>query len=279
MSGSNRIITFQVGGEILVNSTLEISGRNNITIDGSTAPSPGITITAANSSVESALVYIRSSHDIIMRHIRISDAQDPDTGDNLRINYSSYNIIIDHCSFRRAADGNFDIAGDSHDITIQWCVIADTYKNQLIRTNVSNLSLHHNLYVHGDERNPQFQEDTTNFDFVNNVLFDWDTNYGIRVREGSSGNIVKNYFQPGGRSDVSHTVVIRDDAGPVYCEGNVLPSGGSCESTTDERFEAPAITEMTAEEAYDAVLDEAGACPRDIVDEDYIEDVIHGDGF
>ena len=37
------------------------------------------------------------------------DAPDADTGDNLRIWDFAHHIVIDHCSFRRAGDGNVDI--------------------------------------------------------------------------------------------------------------------------------------------------------------------------
>ena len=168
VSQSNRYVTFAVGGTIELEETLRITG-SAITIDATEAPSPGITITAAHSGVVAALLDLRGASHIIVRNIRVIDAPDTDTGDNLRIWEYAHHIVIDHCSFRRAGDGNVDIVRDAHDITIQWCILADTVKNSLIAERCYNISLHHNLYTLGDERNPQV-DDTTFVDFVNNVV-------------------------------------------------------------------------------------------------------------
>lgn len=271
VSASNRVVSFAVGGTIPLESTVRITGHN-ITIDGSSAPPPGVTVTAAHSGVVSSLFDIRGAHDVIVRHIRVADAPDVDTGDNLRIWDGAYNIVIDHCSFRRAGDGNIDICIDAHDITIQWCILAETVKNSLIRTGVSNISLHHNLFVLGDERNPQF-DDAASVDMVNNVIYGWSSNYGTRTRNGTTANLVKNHYIPDAGSDGSDAVVIAGDSGPVYMEGNVLPYGCPASGTTGTRFDAPPVTEMSPEDALYAVLYEAGAFPRDLEDTGYIAQV------
>ncbi len=268
LAGSNRNVTFAVGGTIELASTIRISG-SFVTIDGTTAPSPGITITAANSGVTGALLDLKECHDIIVRNIRICDAPDPDLGDNLRIWDDAYNVVIDHCSFRRGGDGALDISDRAHDVTVQWCIIAETVKNSLIRTDLHNLSLHHNLYVGGDERNPQL-DDADYVDMVNNVICDWASNYGTRIRNGSTANLVKNYYLATPRSDESDAVIINTDAEGVYMSGNIMPNScGAC-GTTGVRYPAPAVTEMGPTEALSAVLSEAGAWPRDSEDQSYI---------
>ncbi len=268
---SNRTVIFTVAGTIELASTIRIAGHH-ITVDGGTAPAPGITITAAHSGVSNALLELRGCHDVIVRHLRICDAPDTNTGDNLRIWDGVYNVVIDHCSVRRAGDGCLDISDDSHDITVQWCIIAETVKNSLIRTNLTNISLHHNLYITGDERNPQL-DDASVVDMVNNVIFDWSSSYGTRIRNGSTVNLVKNYYIAGPRSDQSDAVVIESDAGGVYMEGNIIPPACPAEGTTGSRYEAPPVTEMDPEDALEAVLAEAGAFPRDAEDEDYASGV------
>jgi len=269
LSSSNRNITFSVGGTIALASTIRVEGHH-ITVDASSAPAPGITITAANSGVTSALLEVKLGHDVILRHLRICDAPDPDTGDNLRIWDSAYNVVVDHCSFRRAGDGNVDISDGAHDVTVQWCILAEAYKNSLIRTDVSNISLHHNLYVHGDERNPQL-DDATFVDMVNNVIYDWAGNYGTRLRNAASANIVANSYIVGPRSDPQDAIVIYDNPGAIYISGNVIPPACQVEATTTTRLPAPNVTEMSANNALWAVLDEAGASPRDDEDRDYVE--------
>jgi len=270
VSQSNRYVTFAVGGTIELTETLRITG-DHITIDAVAAPLPGITITAAHTGVAAALLDLRGASHIIVRNIRVIDAPDPDTGDNLRIWEDAHHIVIDHCSFRRAGDGNVDICRDAHDITIQWCIIADTVKNSLIAERNYNISLHHNLYVLGDERNPQL-DDTTFVDFVNNVVFGWAGNYGTRIRNGASANVVKNYYVPDEGSDASDALVL-DGAGPIYMESNILPPACPAEGTCGAMMEAPAVTEMDPEAALRAVLAEAGAHPRDIDDADYTNEV------
>jgi len=272
VAASDRDITFAVSGTIELSSTVRVTGHH-LTIDGSTAPSPGVTITAAHDGVTGALFDIRGASDMIVRHIRVIDAPDPLAGDNLRIWDGAHNIVIDHCSFRRAGDGNLDICIDAHDITVQWSIIAETVKNSLIRTGLTNISLHHNLFVMGDERNPQL-DDATSVDIVNNVIFGWATNYGTRLRNGASANLVKNYYVPGSGSDESDAVVIDPDAGAVYMEGNVLPASCTASGTTQTRMAAPPVDEMSPVEALEAVLEEAGAHPHDADDEDYLSGVV-----
>jgi pectate lyase len=271
VSASNRVITFAVAGRIELASTVRIA-THNLTIDGSTAPDAGIVIVPANSAVTGALVELRGCHDIILRHVRISDAPDTSAGDNLRIWDGASDIVIDHCSLRRAGDGCLDISDGAHDVTVQWCIIAETVKNSLVRTDVSDLSLHHNLYDRGDERNPQL-DDAANVDMVNNVIFDWASNYGTRVRNGATANLIKNYYIAAPRSDASDAVVISPDAGGVYLDGNVFPPSCPAAATTGARYPAPAVTEMAPTAALAAVLAEAGAFPRDDEDEDYVAGV------
>ena len=272
VSASNREITFAVGGTIELSSTVRVTGHH-LTIDGSTAPDPGITITAAHEGVLGALFDIRGANDMIVRHIRVIDAPDPTAGDNLRIWDGAHNIVIDHCSFRRGGDGNVDICIDAHDITVQWSIIAETVKNSLIRTGLTNISLHHNLFIFGDERNPQL-DDAMSVDMVNNVICGWASNYGTRLRNGASANLVKNYYLPGSGSDESDAIVIGPDAGAVYMEGNVLPPSCTTSGTTQTRMDAPPVDEMSPAEALEAILEEAGAHPHDAEDEDYLSGVV-----
>jgi len=270
-NASNRVVTFAVGGTIELEAALRISGHH-LTIDATEAPDPGITITAAHSGVAGALLDIKEANDIIVRNLRVIDAPDPNAGDNLRIWDGSHNIVIDHCSFRRAGDGNLDICLSARDITIQWSILADCIKNSLIRTGLSNISLHHNLFVNGSERNPQF-DDAENVDMVNNVIYGWATNYGTRTRNGTTGNIVANCYIAGPGSDASDAVVISGDSGPIYMEGNDLPTNCPTTGTAGARYPAAPVTEMEPREALPAVLNEAGAHPRDADDIDYITDV------
>jgi hypothetical protein len=270
-----RQIEFAVGGSIDLVSTLRLRGHH-LTIDGRTAPPPGITLTTTNPGFGGPLLELDGDdyevHDVIITHIRVRDDPDADTGDNIRLEDGVHNVVLDHCSLRRGGDGNLDLNTDAHDITVQWCILGLTVKNQLIDS-AQNLSLHHNLYVHGDERNPQLQAGAGVVDFVNNVVYDWAGNYGTRVRDGASANLVKNTYIAGPRSDEFDAVVIGDDAGPVYSEGNVIPENADDSGNTESRLPAPPVTEMLAGDALEAVLLEAGAFPRDEEDQELVASV------
>ncbi len=276
VSGSHRSISFAVAGVIDLRSTLRVQGHH-LTIDGGSAPPPGVTLTTTFPGFRGPLLELDGDdfevHDVIVSHLRIQDNPDARRGDNVRLEDGVYNVVIDHCSLRRGGDGNFDLNDGVHDVTIQWSILAATRKNQLIRSGVCNVSLHHNLYAHGSERNPQLQESSLGIDMVNNVIFDWGGNYGTRVRDGSSANLVKNYYLPGPRSDVEDAVIIMETAGWVFSAGNVIPRHSDATGTTEKRLPAPAVTEMPAEEALMAVLDEAGALPRDAEDEAIIDEI------
>ncbi|HEY7533167.1 MAG TPA: hypothetical protein VH681_10360, partial [Nitrospiraceae bacterium] len=63
-NGNDLRITFTVGGTIALKSPLEIQNQASITIDGASAPNPGITL------VNHPLI-IRNSDDIIVTHLRV----------------------------------------------------------------------------------------------------------------------------------------------------------------------------------------------------------------
>jgi len=62
LGASNRRIHFAVGGEIHLKTRLDLRGQVNVTVDGATAPSPGITLRYNQ-------LEIRDSSNIIIRHI------------------------------------------------------------------------------------------------------------------------------------------------------------------------------------------------------------------
>ena len=106
--------------------------------------------------------------------------------------------------------------------------------------NVSNLSLHHNLYVHGAERNPQLDGSTV-VDLVNNVIYDWGSNYGTRIRDNSSANLVKNNYIASPASDETDAVVIDTTTGAqVFSDGNLVPAASDATGNLAARLAAPA---------------------------------------
>ena len=266
LSQSNRYIEFAVGGTIDLASTIRVT-KDHITIDGTTALNPGITITTTQGVADLLQMRYVSCHDIIVQNIRIVGAGN----DNLQIAFGPYNIALDQCSFRNAVDGNVDIAEDCYNITLQWCILGDTVKNSLIRTRVSNISIHHNLYFNGSERNPQL-DDATVVDMVNNVIYNWHSNYGTRVRNGATANLIKNYYLAGPSSDVSDAIVVYDN-GAVYCEDNIIPPESECPGTIT-KLVVPAVTEYDTSGLIPVVVLGAGCQPHDATDTSYAEQLL-----
>ncbi|MCL2028090.1 MAG: pectate lyase, partial [Bacteroidales bacterium] len=164
-----------------------------------------------------------------------------------------------------------------------------------------------NLIAHSDNRNPRFcgsrysgRPNDELVDFRNNVIYNWGANSST-AGEGGSYNMVNNYYQPGPQS-VNNTRIMQPwgctgehnqpagTTGVFYVTGNVMrnvngtvntnvtnnnwngvsgnntvPQGRNLRSDTE--FEKGTVTTLTAEEAYEQVLDKAGASHvRDAVD-------------
>ncbi len=281
LAGGDRRIVFRVGGTISLKTPLLVR-EPNITIDGEDAPAPGITIRDRG-------VSIRETHDVIVRHIRVRGSSD----DNFSISGACRNIVIDHCSSTGATDGAIDIVHDykrperkPRDITISWCVLADTPHAMLLATS-ENLSLHHNLVIGNDQRSPQLR-DVRVFDLRNNVITLWGS-YGARIRGGSKGNVVNNVFGPpmaAGKSHEAALVVMVDTSGArssfppqrtedVYVAGNLGPSGNELHrsGSAADPIAAPVVDTLPSAQVVAAVLAGAGARPLDETDSRIVERV------
>jgi hypothetical protein len=314
LSGGDRTIVFDVGGEILLteypgpNPPAMLSGHltvsgGNITIDGFTAPPPGITI------VNRALVLRgdRGAHNVIVRGLRFRDARQPNPGgtsDNIQIGRGASRIVLSHISTRGASDGNLDIAGDPalpgsgpQDVTVAWSIIgrAASHKAMLIKYGASRITLHHNLFVQSPSRNPSASVDDfgtpatdTTLDMRNNVVWDWGTGFGTLVHGGARANVVRNYFASPTSATFDKREALWVCAGSPNClagspiefarafiQGNVQGDGLTRkingQSTEAVPFPAPAVTTTDACAAAHAVLAGVGPPRRDAVEEGYID--------
>ena len=261
-----RWIVFAKSGTVMLKKTLKIN-QPNVTIDGLNAV---ITITGAPVAIE-------ATRDVIVRFIHFRKSPD----DGLRIAGACRRIVIDHCSLTAAVDGALDITIDYDqpkqrpaDITVSWCLLAGTKKAMLI-SNADNISLHHNLFLNNEMRNPQLH-DVRNFDFRNNVIHRWGV-YGLRARAGSTGNVMHNFFGPGANPKKNQKLALvlmgkaetKSPAGPIHVAGNLGPGKLNLNTigTASKALRAPAVTLWTAAEAYRKIIQHVGARPLDKVDE------------
>lgn len=279
-----RIVVFDVGGTIALRDTVQVD-QPFLTIDATTAPSPGITIRPPHRGEGDAL-YIEATHDVIVKGLRFVGFGGGGSGGDLLSIYGDpapcYNIVVDHCSLAAANDGALDITRDGHDITVSWCLLYDSEETQLIKYGeLARISLHHNVYASSPpkgERNPLLWGDVTDFDYVNNIIYGWFF-YGVSIRhEGDGGqpgkrvhaNLVNNLFlhdeqatiydgliygrspgrdpEDGGPtgSPPQGTVVTNTNMGRLWVSGNIIPPRNEDQySTVSAPLAVPASARVT----------------------------------
>jgi pectate lyase len=247
-----RTINFNVGGVITLQSDIRII-TPFITVDGSTAPAPGITIRKINPEDGEVRVTTGSSsagHDLIFTHLRFDGGWDGSTdisnvSSTLNLDGEDapdgvYRIVLDHMTFVRATDSSPDMWGEVNDITIQRSLFFDNFHPMTISHSGGSqarhrISLHHNLFARNHERNPQIRGNVRDFEYVNNIVFNWTRmagGYGIRIREVGGTyptdlNFINNFFLSDTRPEWA--LVYGDSPGgapypgAIHVSGNVLP--------------------------------------------------------
>jgi hypothetical protein len=205
-AGGPRIIVFNVAGIIHLKMPIDIEAPY-ITIAGQTAPGDGICIAG-----ESVMDY---AHDVVIRYVRfrrgnnnIFDRQSGLAGSPVG------NIIIDHCSASWGNDQTMDTYRHMYqptnggpalklpcvNDTIQWCLITEglnTYNHAFGGDwGGRNTGFHHNLFACNTGRNPSIAM-SYDFNFVNNVLFNWKHRSLDGGDKNSEFNIINNYYKPG----------------------------------------------------------------------------------
>jgi len=278
VSQGNRLVVFDVAGDIVLSDYLYVQGAF-ITIDGTTAPPPGITLRNRGLIIRGS----RGAHDVIVRGIRVRDS----ALDGIQIAYGARNVVVDHVSVAGSGDGNLDIS-DSTDVTVCWSVFADAVSHGMsIKWSVARVSLHDNLFVGNIAGNPNAFIDSlgtpaadTTLDMRNNMVWHWGNGWGTAVHHGATGNVVANlYYSKNSLPDdqANALIVCRGDCNGdpaslarVYTEGNVSGDALAFDINTEGNepapFPAPAFPTRPACPAGHAVLSGAGARPLDAVD-------------
>jgi len=289
-----RTIVFRVSGTIEMESDITVENPN-VTVAGQTAPGDGIALKNYQLMI--------SADDVIVRYLRFRRGRaNEGRTDSLSISWAE-NVIVDHCSMSWGTDQTLSTWIGTKNITVQWSIISEALHHNSHGFAASlggvSASYHHLLFANCPGRNPSIagnhEHQTHNLDFRNSVIF----NFGHRTFDGkpSSINIVNNYFKPGPSSEVTHFAEI-DEAGAYeaipttawYISGNVWEGNpaisednaagviGAVQWLIDEPVAFAPVRTVSAEEAYNAVLDDVGATlpKRDPVDERIINEVATG---
>jgi hypothetical protein len=282
VSQSNRIVVFDVGGYIALQTAVSV--KSNITIAGQTAPGQGIGFRAGEIS-------FADSSNIIARYIRIrpGDETASTTDDALSL-FRAKNVILDHSSFEFAPWNNIDAVSDDWqnfpvtDITLQDDLIADPTGQQFgahTESVSSNLSWYRNIFANSHNRNPLAKINTV---FVNNVLYNNSASYTTHTSTNFKHDIVNNYFIFGPASTGTDNTWYQVDLNQaIYYTGNLKDSNlnDALDGATTTPFwyqgpgtilptpwSSPSLlsTARSAQSAYRVAISLAGTLPRDPMD-------------
>ena len=322
-AGGARIVVFQVSGIIHLKSAINIRAPY-ITIAGQTAPGDGICVTGAS--------FLLDTHDIIIRHMRFRrGATDVAFRDDALGGNCVGNVIIDHCSASWGLDENMSLYRHVYDrdslghgkklpsvnVTIQNSIFSeclDIYNHSFGATIGGHNSLFcRNLFASNISRNCSIgmNED---FNFVNNVVFNWWNRTVDGGDHTSRINVINNIYKPGPVTPVGKPISYRilkpetgrdkanrDVFGKAYVSGNkvfgnkrvsrnnwdggvqpgvdeALKEATLQQIRQEEPFPMPPVSILPAEQAYQWVLRNVGASfpKRDAVDERIIQSVKTG---
>jgi pectate lyase len=268
VSAGCREIVFDVGGTIALESDLNVP-HAYITIDGSSAPEPGITIVQSGTlgTTIEASGSLGPAHDIIIHHLRMDGMSrtHENEGDIWGLDGEAaevYNVIIDHVTATASADGVFDIWENVHDVTISWNFITDTVTALHLSTGTSaareRISFHHNVFAGNNERQIRIRHANDDIDYRNNVVYGWGWFEGgaaglhIAYDPGEinpSMNVVGNvfHFVSGLDGDEDDAILFErgPDEGNVYFADNIVPPGENDDVSTGAELAVPPSARVT----------------------------------
>jgi hypothetical protein len=288
-----RIIVFRVSGVINVPDGVELTGANSyVTVAGQTSPG-GITLTGYPGYFIGN--YQTDFHDAVFRFIRFRGRGNYD---NIQFN-GAHHLVFDHVDFSGATDESFDIT-HAHDVTVQWSTITNSdssgqnYGSLIAYNPTANFSLHHNFYAHHVNRcAPHFHwgggvpASGATIDFRNNVVYNCAFDAVIWSNDADSSaegnrvkfNLIGNYFKAGPNTPLA-AYDYRMPAGSQRYESNTIYQGGSLRNVGNlsSQVSVPAVTTQSAAQAFDLVLNNAGAFPRDPMNTRTVAEARNGSG-
>ncbi|WP_346860720.1 pectate lyase [uncultured Draconibacterium sp.] len=306
-----RTVVFQVSGNIELESPITI--RNPyITIAGQTAPGDGICLKNHPLNIDADQVIVRyirvrpgdvsgNDYDAISsrytKHVILDHLSASWSIDECVSVYHCDSITIQWCLIAESLYGSNHIKGH-HGFGGIWGSNYGTY--------------HHNLLADHSSRNPRMASGSGYTDYRNNVIYNWgyQSCYGGEAFQTGNDkfnfsrfNVVANYYKPGPATrpgEVAHRIANpgyrneTNDFGKWYIADNLVEGndqvslnnwdGGIQTKVSfekikmDEPWPSMTINQQKAKEAYQIVLENAGAVlpKRDAIDSRIIHDARNG---
>lgn len=280
ISKANRIIVFDVGGIIKLETRLVF--KSNQTIAGQTAPGKGISIYGNGVSLSGA-------SNTIIRYVRFRMGKIGDDGKDAVGIANGHDIIFDHVSLSWGRDGTFDLnqesGADLYNITLQNSIVAQGLQTHSTGglINTTGTSIIRSLYIDNNSRNPKARG---TLQFVNNVIYNWVVSgYILGDTSGrSDGAMLGNYFITGPETN-GGTLDSPTSAYNLYAldnwydnnkdgtlNGRLLGKGdyGAVTWWTTPSVEFPSVPVLSAADALQFVIDNAGASHQRDEADDYV---------
>ncbi|MBY0279052.1 hypothetical protein K2Z84_27280 [Candidatus Binatia bacterium] len=280
-----------VGGDVVLTRDIAVRGAFVI-LDGSANGSgTGLTLRGFGIRVRGSA----GAHDVTLRNLRIRDADD----DGIQIGAGAYNVVIENVSITGSHDGNLDITHEgTRDVVVRSSLIgspAPPGKNMLFGNLATGIRFLGNVVIDAPQRNPEVSYDQTpaerhdagtTIDMRHNVVWGWGRGRGTRIEEGSTANVIDNYF---GGTDLEDALIVctgpatvrtcsRDprNVARAYTRGNVVQGGAvdvNTRGTETEPFPAPPVGGEGACRETERAIRDAGAMPRDAIDRTLIAQI------
>lgn len=217
VSAPNRIVVFDVGGIINIQSAVSV--KSNITIAGQTAPGEGI-------AIHGGKVSTGKQSNIIIRYLRIRPGENTNSKKDDALNlYDSKDIIVDHCSIELAPWNNFGGSSDNANyritgVTVQNSLVANPIGQQFgahVESVDGTWAWYYNAFINTHNRNPL---DKINDVFVNNVHYNFEAGYTTHTSTHFKHDIVNNYFVYGPKGKNPWFQVDKNQS--IYASGNMI---------------------------------------------------------
>ncbi len=264
-------IRFAVGGEIVLRSGLDVP--NNTTIDGPSAPAPGITLRGERAGAAGTGVLNLYESNVIVRGIRIRNGMNDGVHIAPKRGRAVANIVLDHCSITSSDDGGIDITGRNGWPVTDVTVIANYLAGNggpcakgmcgggsLAKYGTTRVSYYYNFWDKNLRRTPAISGNDAVADVRYNVVRS-PVQGGIQIREGASANLIGNVLL-----GPKATIAAKLWGGNAHIEGSRsdLSDGGNIAPPLP-------VPHPPQARAQAAVMSEAGAMPRDALDAYYVD--------
>ncbi|KAF5381454.1 hypothetical protein D9757_009029 [Collybiopsis confluens] len=271
VSVSGRNITFAVSGYINLASPVSLS--SSITVNGQTAPSPGVGIMGREISAS-------DKSNIIIRNFRMRQGNlDSDTGKSAFNMGHASNVILDHCSVEYGVWDSIDAVG-AVNVTVSNSIIALPIGQQFgAHLETGPVTWYRNLWVSAHNRQPLTK---ANSQYINNVVYNYQAAYTVANTGGLfSHDIINNYFIAGPSTTSANDDYFQINTNQkAFASGNLLDSnkdgvlngvaantiGSAVVLTSPWNPTSQGLATLSAAAAYASVIATAGASPRDQVD-------------